>query len=232
MANDKALVVAAREGYLPQTAPTMGQLMLDLGALTDPVSLTFDDPGLTYEDWELVGRMTGAIGNAYQWWIGDWLRAGETLFGEQAAQASDTTDTRFDLALRVTGREASTLASIRSVAERVPRERRRGELSFAHHQEVAGLPPEEQIMWLERALQAQPRWTRTQLREAMRAERARVEGQQTTLSSPAAERRTTVYQRVEGAAQELLRLAQPLADGRRAAPEEAWVKLAEAFGEQ
>lgn len=220
------LVVALREGMLPANAPAATQLMLDLGAVTDRVSLELTNPDISYEDWEAVGKMVGLVGNAWQWWTGDWLIAGETLFGEESAQASDNIDSRFDLALQVTGREAGTLSNIRAVCAKVARDRRRAELTFAHHQEVAPLEPADQTKWLKAAIKN--KWNRNQLRDAIRGSREPLPGMEGEGGGGGG---TTVAERIERAARDLLNTAQPR-DGERVAPEESWVRLEEAFGQR
>jgi hypothetical protein len=56
------------------------------------------------------------------------------------------------------------------VAGRFARERRRAELSFSHHAEVAALAPDEQEVWLERAQASglSARASRRELRNARR----------------------------------------------------------------
>ena len=72
--------------------------------------------------------------------IGDWLVYGEHTYGEMYAQALDAT-----------GFSYGTLANQVYVAQRFDFSRRRENLSFSHHQEVAALPPEEADELLDRA---------------------------------------------------------------------------------
>lgn len=95
---------------------------------------------LSYEDWEGVGRTLSLIGQAHQWWRGDWLRFGERKYGEMYAQALDPD-----------GDNYQTLRNEVWVAEHVELSRRRDNLSWSHHAEVASLPPAEQDEWLNRA---------------------------------------------------------------------------------
>ena len=60
--------------------------------------------------------------------IGDALRYGERRWGETYAQVMDAT-----------GMAYQTLANAKWVASRVPVQRRRTELSWSHHAEVASL---------------------------------------------------------------------------------------------
>jgi hypothetical protein len=164
---ESALVEVAREGYLPNRANAATQLAFDLGAELTPISLDLNVPDLSYGDWENLGRIVGFVGNAWQWWVGDWLNFGEALFGEDAAQAVEAVPAdRYDLARRITGKDQATLQNIRSVCSRVPKDRRRAELYFTHHAKVSSLEPDEQVRWLQRAIDES--WTAHELADAIR----------------------------------------------------------------
>jgi len=95
---------------------------------------------LTVADWVRQGRWLGAVGRGSGWWIGDWLRYGNARYGE-----------RYVPAARVTGYDVQTLMNMAYVAGRFDMSRRRDGLSFSHHAELAGIPAEEQDLWLDRA---------------------------------------------------------------------------------
>lgn len=121
-----------------------------------PTGLIFAE-GTTFEDWIAVGRALRAITAAIQWLVGDWLHYGEARFGEQFAQYAD-----------LIGVRKKTLQNWAWVSGRVPLSRRRENLSWAHHAEVAALPPDEQERWL--AAAEMHGWTRRQLRAAITGE--------------------------------------------------------------
>jgi len=95
---------------------------------------------LPFDQWEMIGRKLRSVERAIQWLIGDWLRFGERKYGEMYSQALD-----------VTGSSYQTLANQVYVAGRFEISRRRENLTFTHHAEVAGLPPEEADDLLDRA---------------------------------------------------------------------------------
>ena len=95
---------------------------------------------LAVADWIRQGRWLGALGRGSGWWIGDWIRYGNARYGE-----------RYGLAVRVTGYDVQSLRNMAYVAGRFDAQRRRDRLSFSHHAELAGLPVEEQDLWLDRA---------------------------------------------------------------------------------
>jgi hypothetical protein len=96
---------------------------------------------MSYERFEAMLALFGAIHQSMQFAIGDALLYGEALFGEEVYQASEVLKLAPD-----------TRNRYRRVAERVPINRRRPELSWSHHFVVSTLQPEEQIEWLQRAV--------------------------------------------------------------------------------
>lgn len=125
-------------------------------------------------EWAEQGRRLGMIGRAAGWWIGDWLSYGNARFGERYTRAS-----------RITGYDVQTLMNIVYVASSVEVERRRGDLSFSHHAEVAALPPADQDRWLDRARgdHLSVRCLREEIRRERRA--LRQEGECLPVAEPA-----------------------------------------------
>jgi hypothetical protein len=229
---ETALVAAAREGYLPNRGNAATQLAFDLGADLTATSMDLRIANPSFEDWENMGRAVSFVGNAWQWWVGDWLVIGESLFGEEAAQAVDDHESRYDIARRVTGKPQGTLQNIRSVCARVSKERRRAELDFTHHEKVASLDPEDQIFWLEKAVEE--KMTTSELASAIRdfKKGATPEDEPETDPEPGpgeskvsrSEQRDTVLYLV-------FQQAQRLSDGDYKLPSEVYAQVAAAVGE-
>jgi hypothetical protein len=114
------------------------------------------DHDLSFDEWAQAGQQLQAMGRAWQWWLGDWVRYGEARYGDLYAQAID-----------LTGYEYQTIANVAYVASRIDFSRRRENLSWSHHAEVAALPPSEQTDWLDRA--EEEGMTRSRLRSALSA---------------------------------------------------------------
>lgn len=114
---------------------------------------------LAVVDWIEQGRWLGAVGRASGWWIGDWIRYGNGRYGERYAEA-----------VRLTGYDRQSLMNMAYVAGRYEPERRRENLSFSHHAELAALSPPDQEIWLDRveAGALSVRNLRFELREARR----------------------------------------------------------------
>jgi hypothetical protein len=98
------------------------------------------DGELSYDEWLRRGRRLGVAGRSAAWWIGDWVRYGAARYGR-----------RYELATRVTRYEHQTLLNMVYVATRFEISRRRENVSWSHHAELAALAVEEQERWLDRA---------------------------------------------------------------------------------
>lgn len=122
-----------------------------------PTGLRIDDPSLSFERYEAVGRLLGRAAAALRWAVGDWLLYGEELYGESAAQASEA------LGISPEGR----LELIR-VARAIPFSRRRQGLGWGTHRAVAArwIEPAKREELLERAEREQ--WKTRQMEEAVR----------------------------------------------------------------
>lgn len=205
---------------------------LEQSEAIDAVSLTLTDPDLPYERWEDLGRFFGSLGRRVNWYIGDWLNFGEQIYGHAAAQGVEsTTKERYNEAERVTGLDHGTLMNIRGICERIARERRRSELGFWIHAAVAPLDPEEQIEWLQRAIDEG--WTRSQLQDAIK------EAKNPTPPNEGGEGGgdgggggLTLGERIEQAARQVWHQAQPTSDGSFLVPAETMSQLASALGEE
>lgn len=98
-----------------------------------------------------------------EWCIGDAINFGETNYPGMYEQWVEQT-----------GLAENTLSTMRWVAERIPSLRRREDVGWSHHREVAPLSPEKQDALLERA--ADKGMTRWQVRQAVRVEQEQLRG--------------------------------------------------------
>jgi len=115
------------------------------------------DPLMPLDTWKTIGTKLGTHANATCWWLGDWLAFGQTKYGR-----------RYKEGVAVTGLKYQTLRNYAMVARCFDVSRRRDNLSFQHHAEVIGLPPEAQDCWLD--LAAEHRWSKAELRRRLRAD--------------------------------------------------------------
>src|SRR3954469_13414698 len=116
-------------------------------------------PGMSFGDWAAVGQRLSHVSSRATWALGDWLLFGERAFG-----------TRYRTAVEATDLDYQTLRNYAWVAGSFPAHRRRGELSFQHHAELASSSEAEQDLWLNRAVAGA--WSRNELRRRLRAHRA------------------------------------------------------------
>jgi hypothetical protein len=110
--------------------------------------------------WLSAGTSLAEFGRVNNWWLGDWIRYGTARWGEKYVEAA-----------KLTGLDSKTLRNIAYVASRFDLSRRRDNLTWTHHAEVAALRPEQQEEWLDRALtqRMSPGDLRLELRSRMRA---------------------------------------------------------------
>ncbi len=116
------------------------------------LTITGDMP---YDRWEFLGQKLRAFEGSVMWWLGDWLNYGERNYGEAYSQAIAATDYAYQ-----------TVADAAWVANKCEVSRRRENLSWSHHREVAGLEPSTQDALLDKAVQHG--MTRKELREFVR----------------------------------------------------------------
>ena len=121
----------------------------------------------------MLGSLLSGVKNTLRWWIGDWCSYGEHHYGATYAAA-----------LAETGYDYKTLANAKYVAGRFEFSRRRENLSWSHHAEVAALESAEADAWLDRAVAKH--WSQRTLRAQMKAARACLEGGSTvaTITEP------------------------------------------------
>jgi hypothetical protein len=93
------------------------------------------------DEYEALGFALGEMHRAVQFAVGDYILDGEKLFGQEAYQLQES--------LGISEEQRRQYVRI---AERIPWERRRKELSWAHHREVAAMEPSDQDAWLEKAV--------------------------------------------------------------------------------
>jgi hypothetical protein len=138
-------------------------LMIDKSVVLRKSGLLFQNIP-HFRKWELIGDQIFSVAESSAWWIADWLAYGETTFQE-----------RYREAIRKSSLSYQTLRNYAWVARRFDLSRRRDNLSFGHHAEVAALDPPEQDFWLRKA--EEYGWSRNQLRSQVRSSlRERAEG--------------------------------------------------------
>jgi hypothetical protein len=145
----------------PKRANQSGALMIPrhLGSVT-PISWSppTTPPGKAIPpmQWQAAGKAIFKVGGAAKWWIADWLAYGESKFGDRIKELAESG----------VGLSYKSLANAAWVAGKVEFSRRRENLSFKHHEEIAALVGSEQSTWLDRA--EREGWTATELRDRVK----------------------------------------------------------------
>lgn len=121
------------------------------GAKVTLTSLVITKPDVSYETFEELCVFIGTVHRASSWWMGDTLNQIEMRYGDLVYQAAEHL-----------GVSPQTVKNVMSICERVPRSRRRENVHFSTHAEVAALEPEQQKDWLQKA--EQNGWTKNDLR--------------------------------------------------------------------
>jgi hypothetical protein len=132
-----------------------GDALLDSKLFAAQTCLRLPD-GLPIESWRQMGEQIQAVTDLSAWWIGDWLVYGQKHYAGRYRRAMEGTSLHYQ-----------TLRNYAWVARKFDPDRRRKELTFHHHMEVAALTQEEQDHWLDFA--ARLNWTRDELRRQIRA---------------------------------------------------------------
>jgi hypothetical protein len=101
--------------------------------------------GLSFEQWLEIGEALQQMERSVKWWLGDWWNYGTRAYGEMASQASK------DHVEDATGYAYHTIENAAAVARKFENSRRRENLSWSHHDAVAGLSPTDADALLDRA---------------------------------------------------------------------------------
>lgn len=136
---------------VPARRPRKGEVMVTGVGLQIPDALDF---GV----WEQVGHRIVHVANSSAWCLGDWLVYGQHRYTERYRQV-----------VAAVNLDYQTLRNYAWVARRFELARRRPEVSFQHHAEVAAAAPADQDRWLDLAVAG--RWSRNELRRNIRAGR-------------------------------------------------------------
>lgn len=148
----------------PWDRPADNQVLMTGVGLRIPTNLSF-------EDWERAGYQLSGIVNSSLWCLGDWLVYGKKTYTD-----------RYMRAVRAAGLQYQTLRNYAWVSRRFEWNRRRQQLTFQHHAEVASMPVEKQEMWLDEA--ERRTWTTKQLRSHIKDRREEERGREAASPIP------------------------------------------------
>lgn len=145
---------------------------------------------VSFTEWKQFAADLRRLEQGLHWVIGDLFLYARGRLDEWSPPAGegDAPDLRYQDLIEATGYSYKTLRNIVSVCANVPMSRRRDNLSFSHHAEVAYLDETQQEDWLDQA--AMQRWSRNQLRAALQA------GQVTPAARPAWDARLDRFEKL------------------------------------
>lgn len=112
---------------------------------------------MSYEEWAAIGQEVRKVKDMMQWELGDWINYGVDHFGELYAQGvSDA------------GIGSASANRYIQVSTNVPKEIRRNDLTWAHHNHVAvnRFTNPERVAWLNKA--AEMKWSSEELYAMLR----------------------------------------------------------------
>jgi len=92
---------------------------------------------ISFDEWLELGETLKRMDASVQWWIGDWLNAGERNYGEMYTQALDETVASYQ-----------TLRDYKWVTGRIELSLRKDNLSFSIHKEMASIKNEKKRLKL------------------------------------------------------------------------------------
>jgi hypothetical protein len=95
---------------------------------------------ISFNEWTKIGHSLRLMEGSVQFWIGDWLNYGENTYDQWTQEFDETNQVDYGY-----------LRNMKWIAKRVPLSRRRDNLSWSHHQEVADLEAEDQDLLLNEA---------------------------------------------------------------------------------
>jgi hypothetical protein len=127
--------------------------LAEKGARFTPIELALPEQ-MTLEEWAAIGRKLCRTGQVMQWWLGDWAAFGLRKYGrlKEFAEANNL--------------NYGALRNLAYVSSNIELSRRRDNVEWSKHMEVASLSPKEQSKWLLKA--ESEGLTRAELRSQIR----------------------------------------------------------------
>jgi len=133
----------------------MGKALETIAIPNCTVTLTgasFEE-SISFDEWLEIGRKAVRVSYAIQWLIGDWLNFGWKTYVDKSGTEDPVYRVKYKNAVDNLPYEYITLRHFSWVSRSVDLCRRRHELSFNHHQEVASLRPKQQSHYLAMAVE-------------------------------------------------------------------------------
>jgi len=104
---------------------------------------------LSVDEWQELATSIGEAASSIAFIVGDWLVYGQSLFGTDGDPDRKVDHPSYQLALKATGLDLSTLQNYAYVSRNVPYSLRSERLSWEHHRLMAKLPDGDMQDWIE-----------------------------------------------------------------------------------
>lgn len=104
---------------------------------------------LSVEEWQELAASLGEMASSVAFIVGDWLVYGQSLFGTDGFADKKVDHPSYQLAIKATGLDLSTLQNYAYVSRSIPYSLRSERLSWEHHRLLAKLPDDEIRGWVE-----------------------------------------------------------------------------------
>ena len=104
---------------------------------------------LSVEEWQELSTSMGEAASSIAFIVGDWLVYGQSLFSTHGDPDRKVEHPTYQLALKATGLDLSTLQNYAYVSRHVPFSLRSERLSWEHHRLLAKLPDDKKQEWIE-----------------------------------------------------------------------------------
>jgi hypothetical protein len=103
---------------------------------------------LSVEEWQDLAVSIGELATSIAFIVGDWLVYGQNLFGKDGFPDKKVDHPSYQLALKATGLDLSTLQNYAYVSRSIPYSVRSEQLSWEHHRLLAKLPDADMQNWI------------------------------------------------------------------------------------
>ena len=104
---------------------------------------------LSIDEWGELAASIGEVATSVAFIVGDWLVYGQSLFGTDGFPDKKVDHPSYQIAIKTTGLDLSTLQNYAYVSRSIPYSMRSERLSWEHHRLLAKLPDNDIQDWID-----------------------------------------------------------------------------------
>jgi hypothetical protein len=104
---------------------------------------------LSIDEWGELAASIGEVATSVAFIVGDWLVYGQSLFGTDGYPDKKVDHPSYQIAIKTTGLDLSTLQNYAYVSRSIPYSMRSERLSWEHHRLLAKLPDNDIQDWID-----------------------------------------------------------------------------------